>query len=105
MLTKQHRYSFRNGVPRKSVQSPYCILRYDHAEVFTFGIVVSKKISSRAVDRNRLKRMYRSILAEIVKKNKISFALVFYVRKKSLFATKEELREHLEQIFKKEGII
>lgn len=105
MLTRQHRYSFRNGVPRKSIQSPYCILRYDSAEIFSVGIVVSKKVAGRAVDRNRIKRMYRSVLREMLKKHKLCVALVFYVRKKSLFATRKELQDHLEQIFKKEGII
>lgn len=105
MLTKQHRYSFRNGAPRKSIQSPYYVLRYDSAEKFTYGIVVSKKIASRAVDRNRIKRLYKSILGELTKENTIFYSVVFYVRKKSLVVTKEELQFHIEQIFKKEGII
>lgn len=105
MLTKQHRYSFRNGVPSKSSQSPYFVLRFDRSDDLSCGIVVSKKIAGHAVDRNRIKRMYKSILEAILKETPLSYALVFYVRKKSVEVTSEELYQHIEQIFRKEGIM
>ncbi len=105
MLTKQHRYSFRNGVPRNSIQSPYFVLRFEKTQDFSCGFVISKKVASLAVDRNRIKRLYRSILGDIVKKTPLPYSLVFYIRKKSIDVGSNELRHHIEQIFKKEGIM
>lgn len=105
MLTKQHRYSFRDGVPRKSTQSPYFVLRYQPGDSFQYGIVVSKKIASLAVERNRIKRMYKRALERIVTEQDISYKLVFYARKKSAEEAVEKLYEEIKQIFKKEGII
>lgn len=105
MLTKQHRFSFRNGVPMHSANSSLFVMRYERAEKFSCAIVVSKKVSSNAVDRNRLKRMYKNILAQVLLKSDINYSLVFYVRKKSNDVSEEEIRQSIEQIFRKEGII
>jgi ribonuclease P protein component len=105
MLAKQQRYSFKNGVPQKSAYSPFFVLRHDVSDTFKYAIVVSKKIESNSVDRNRIKRLYRKVISELVKSNPISSSLVFYVRKNSSGVQEEMLKEHLQQILKKEGII
>ena len=105
MLNKQHRYSFGKGAPRKSSQTPFFVLRYEKADNFTCGVVVSKKVASHAVDRNHIKRMYKSVLESVQKENPFRFSIVFYVRKSSMGLSKESLQGHIEQIFRKEGII
>ncbi len=105
MLSKQHRYSFKEGAPRKSSQSPYFVLRFQESEHFRYGIVVSKKTAAHAVDRNRLKRLFKRTLEKIVSDTNVDYDTVFYLRKKSADATANEIYDEVKQIFKKEGII
>ena len=105
MLTKQHRYSFRNGAPKKSAHCPLFVLRYEPASAFSCAIVVSKKIHAHAVERNRLKRLFKKALNQILEQYEIPYAMVFYVRKKSNDAQLDYLYQTIEQMFKKEGII
>lgn len=105
MLAKQHRYPFHSGLPRKSVHSPYFVLRYQESQMFRVGIVVSKKTASHAVDRNKLKRVYKRVLKKIIVGANKTYDLVFYLRKRSAMSTEEEIYNEVEQIFKKEGII
>lgn len=105
MLTKQQRFSFKQGTPQKSVQNSLFVLRYDRNTNFYYAIVVSKKIAASSVERNRIKRLYKSALTDIVKRYGVNGSFVFYVRKRSAAIQKAELVQHIEQIFKKEGII
>jgi ribonuclease P protein component len=105
MLTKQQRYSFKNGVPVKSVSNQYFVLRYEKSEYFMCGVVVSKKIQSSSVDRNKIKRQFKRILSKLINEHQINYSLVFYIRKKSIDIADEALHETLTQLFKKEGII
>lgn len=105
MLTKQHRFSFRNGIPTKSANCSLFVLRYEGAESFSCAIVVSKKVSAHAVERNRIKRMYKKVIREILKTQELPYSMVFYTRKKNTEASIDEIRQSVQQIFKKEGII
>ncbi len=105
MLTKQQRYSFRNGAPKKSTACPFFVLRYEPAEEFSYAVVVSKKVSTKAVDRNRIKRMFRKALGNIVNDQEVDYSIVFYVRKNCVDVPFEMLEKTIEQMLKKEGII
>jgi ribonuclease P protein component len=105
MLTKQQRYSFRNGVPKKSTSSPLFVLRYQPSDDFSAAIIVSKKINAHAVGRNRIKRAYKKALSELTEKYELRYSFVFYTRKQNNDVSPEEILSSIEQTFKKEGII
>ncbi len=46
-----------------------------------FGFVVSKKISNKAVERNRIKRMLRQALLSLLSKFKNGYDVVFLAKK------------------------
>ena len=105
MLTKQHRFSFHSGTPKNSSHSHFFVLRYQREEHLQVAIVVSKRVAPHAVDRNKVKRAYKRVIAKILTEYPISYSLVFYARKQSVAAKDEVLQHAIEQIFRKEGII
>jgi len=65
-----------------------------------FGFIVSKKISKRAVDRNKIRR----ILSEIVRKNLDKFQngtrIIFLTKKEILNKKTKEVEKEVEKFFK-----
>jgi len=65
-----------------------------------FGFIVSKKISKRAVDRNRIRR----ILSEIIRNNLDKFEdgtrLVFLTKQEILGKKKEEVEKEVDKFIK-----
>lgn len=65
-----------------------------------FGFIISKKISKRAVDRNRIKRL----LAESIKQNlgeiKEGFRGIFLVKKNILGRKFDEIKKEVDKIIK-----
>ena len=65
-----------------------------------FGFIVSKKISKRAVDRNKIRR----ILSEIVRKNLNRFEngtrIIFLTKKEILNKKTKEVEKEMKKFFK-----
>lgn len=59
MFSRPNRFSFKNGVPRKVSQTPFFVIRHEFASKsgLECAVVVGKKVSKKATERNRLKRM------------------------------------------------
>lgn len=70
------------------------------------GIAVSKKIG-KSVTRNRIKRLFRASYTILEKEVKYGFDMVFVWKKtvKAELATYHNIKEDMEKIFKKAGII
>lgn len=68
-----------------------------------FGIVVSKKIDKRAVIRNRVKRMLRTILADLNKNMNPGHDILFITKVPILSKTKEENYSVIKNTFEKAG--
>lgn len=66
-----------------------------------FGFIISKKISKRAVDRNRIKRYLAESLRINLDKIKGNFKIVFLAKKLVLGATEEEIRKEVERCLEK----
>ncbi len=62
-----------------------------------FGIVVSKKISKKAVERNRIRRKIYKEVGEILPKIKKGLRVVFLVKKAILEASDEEIKREVEK--------
>lgn len=107
MLKKRHRYSFSQGVPKRVVHHPFFVLRYQEKEVepSRFAFVVSKRIDNRAVGRNAIRRLFADIITSLLPQFEKKVDAVFYVRKPSAQASKDDVSQAVRKIFKKEGII
>ena len=70
-----------------------------------FGIVVSKKIDKRAVVRNRVKRMLRTILVNLNKNMDPGHDILFITKAPILNKTKEENYSVVKNAFEKAGLL
>lgn len=77
----------------KNISSPLFNLKFlpNDLKLVRFAIVISKKISKKAVDRNNLRRKVRPQLQELIKTQAIAtgYDLVFYAKIPALKALKE----------------
>lgn len=101
MLKKINRLpkgSFKGNI---LISSPFYLLKIaKNGKPFSrFGFVVSKKVSKKAVERNRIKRELRSFIHERLPKTVSGFDFLF-ISKKPIEDNKD-----LENDLKKEGIM
>ena len=66
-----------------------------------FGVVVSKKVSLKAVKRNKLKRQVNHILRNELKKFSKSYDIIFIATKKISSAKFSQISEDIEKTIKK----
>ncbi len=66
-----------------------------------FGFVVSKKISKKAVERNRIKRLMSEIIRLSQEKIKPGFDIVFISKVGIVGKNFEEIKETMEKLLKK----
>lgn len=70
-----------------------------------FGIIVSNKVDKRAVIRNKIKRFFRTYLADLDKKMSKGHDILFITRKEILTKTKQENKLSIENSLEKAGLI
>ena len=104
MLPKKYRLKHKKDIERVVKEG-----RYFYSPVFWFkiarntenysrlGLIVPKKSYKRAVDRNRLKRVFTSILEEQIRKMP-SLDIVVYFKNQKLFPTREQLQKEADKI-------
>lgn len=69
-------------------------------DVSQFGFIVSTKISKKAVERNKVKRLLRQPLLESLSQIKGGFDVVFLAKKEILKTNKEVLSKEVKGIIK-----
>jgi ribonuclease P protein component len=81
MLNRSQRFSFRTGAPKLKIITPLFMVRYQLSETEPkYAVVVPKKVSKKAVQRNRVKRIFIQTLQEFLANNKNGYDLVFFLR-------------------------
>ena len=75
------------------------VLKTEGETVSKVSCVVSKKVSTRAVDRNRIKRRVREVVRPLLLDLPQPVLLMIYAKKESLRALFEETREDIATIF------
>ncbi len=104
MLPKKHRLSKTAEVKNTAVRgrsffNPYLVIKYSAGTGTKFTVIVSTKVSKKAVDRNRLKRIAREALRANIEHIKPgNYALI--IKPKALGLSAAEFREELLQAFK-----
>ena len=95
---------FRNG---KAVSGQFLVLKTapNGKDFSRFGFVVSQKISKKATIRNKIKRRLREAVRMLLAKVKSGFDVVFFTRKGIEEKGFLEIKESLEELFEKAGLI
>lgn len=101
MLKKNLRFSFRKGAPKNKLINPLFVLRYQKSSTPTFGVVVSKIVSKKAVIRNRTKRMFLIVLQDLLIQQGLHYDLVFFLRRPYTEYSKSVIISELQEIAKK----
>lgn len=73
--------------------------------VSRFSFIVSTKISKKAVERNRIKRVLSETVRNLLPKIKPGFDGVFLAKKSLIGKKKIEIETEIERVFKKSGIM
>lgn len=101
MFKRSQRFSFRIGVPKKKIVTPFFILRFEQADSPTYAVVVSKTVSKKAVHRNKIKRLFLQILKEELSKQPNPHTLVFFLRRPYTEYSKSAIILELQNLFQK----
>lgn len=80
-------------------------LRQGEGAALRLGVVSSKKVSNRAVDRNRARRVLRAIYREHRAEFRGEVDVVIIARRRLLSASHEEIEEELLRLARKAGLI
>ncbi len=101
MLSSIFRYSFKNGTPKKIINTPLFNLKYEKNNLSKpqIAIVASKKIDNRATVRNKVKRIFSEELRKILNKS-LSYDLVFYLKKDVLNKDNSYLEKEISKVLK-----
>jgi ribonuclease P protein component len=67
-------------------------------ENIKFGFIISKKISKRAVDRNKIKRKICEVLKNKINEFKPGTRIVFLAKKSLLEIKQEEIRKEIDKL-------
>lgn len=84
-----------------NIRMPFFILKYIYSEDFKITIVVSKKVSKLAVNRNRIKRIFRAAIQNLLKFEKIKWNIVFFPHSDSLLLKSIDLQPLINKAFNK----
>lgn len=101
--TKEIEKTFKNGKSFYNDILGFKVLKND-LEESRFCIVVSAKVSKRAVDRNKIKRRIRSIIIKKLKQIKKGFDVIVIVNKNIVDLNFSELEKNICFSLKKFGI-
>jgi len=76
-------------------------------EISRFGFIVSNKISKKAVERNRIKRLLREAVRLKLKQDKIKsgFDAIFIFRGKEVKKSFDEINTVVENLLKRSGLV
>lgn len=113
MLPRQHRLRDRHDFDRvyehkTAYHGKLAVLwlaPQSHRETPRLGIVVSKKVSKRAVDRNRLKRQWRRVIHLLLPQIAAGWDMIVVVRQAALQVSDEDCRAELMQLMAKAGVL
>lgn len=108
MLKKKYRLpgavNLRNA---NLVRLPFFLIKIGKNKLLTnrMGIVASLKVSKRAVDRNRAKRLIRSVIEELWDKIIPGYDILFILKKEAVGKKRADFYLEIKNILAKEGLI
>jgi ribonuclease P protein component len=102
MLAKQYRYSFKKGLPKHTLSTPFFTLRYGISSVdrIQCAVVVSKKVNKKAVIRNKIKRRFLHAFRQELENKEDAYSLVFFMKKGIQDMKQEEMKQEIQKVLK-----
>ena len=99
MISKNERYSFKKGIPKKTIVTPFFSLRYETKDKpdLRIGVVVGKKVDKLATKRNELKRRFIEVAHRYLKTRDVKGDFVFYLKDKYKDATEDQTVKMIEE--------
>src|SRR3989344_2187940 len=91
--------------PARRIHGVYFSLTVTHSPLLggtRAACVVSKKVSARSVDRNRIERRCRESLRPLLIQMKERAALIFYAKRESVAASSKEIQQDIRKLL--EGV-
>ena len=103
-LQKDFKYIFKKG---RTVNSSALLIKTvkKQAPKNRFGIIISNKISKKAVERNKIRRRIKSWINKNQTKIKKGFDIIIITKKSIVDYSYLETEQDLLKIFKKAGLI
>ena len=107
MLKKNYRLVGHSLGAKRKVEDALFILRISNNKQkdSRFGFIVSKSIDKRAVVRNRVKRVFRSLIEERIAGIKPGKDFSFIIKRKAIEADRNELSRSLISVLRKEEVL
>lgn len=106
-----YRAVYAQGIRRYSPHLTLFALSYrkikstDSTPASSFGISISKKVSKKAVVRNRIKRQIQGVIRSQLQEIKAGWQIVIVVRPKAIKCKYEHFLRELEELLKQAKII
>ena len=95
---------FDKGKFKKSVNSVFFRMRYaSNQNSSRFGFIIPKKIMSKVVDRNKVKRRLKSILAENLPHIR-NADVIYFPNQKALTSNYQALKTEVEKLLKQAAL-
>lgn len=96
MLPKSNRFPFRGNFPKTVLHTPLFTIRYEKTgESLRGAVVVSKKVSKKATERNTLRRIFSESFNQYTQS---PYSVVFFVKKGALESEKEALKKNIDSM-------
>lgn len=107
MFKRQNRLPRGIGFYNSFFSTPFFVLKFkkNGLTVNRFGIVVSKKIDKRAVERNKIKRMFRKTLMDLNKEMASGHDILFIVGPGIINKTAEQVNFAIKGVLEKKAFI
>ena len=105
---QDYRAVYAQGIRRYSPHLTLIALDERRSECLppsTFGISISKKVSKKAVDRNRIKRQLKGVIRTHLKGIEPGWKVVIVVKPKAIECKYEHFLRELEELLKQTKII
>ncbi len=93
--------------PTHQFKSPYFLLKTAENKLqhSRYGFIVSKRVDTRAVVRNRIKRQYRACIENELSNIKQGYDMLFIVKKESLGSHANEICQAVTAALKKGAML
>lgn len=108
MLKKKYRLPRTVNLKNANLlRLPFFLIKINKNKLLTnrMGIVASRKVSKRAVGRNRAKRLIRSIMEEVWDKIIPGYDILFILKKEAVGKRRADFYPPIKKILEKEGLI